>query len=300
MREHCLQLLENALSANLQACLDGDLDHLRHYYDPHALAINEEHRVFQSSKMVNLYRAGVMKAVKEIGISTLAKQLHTAFRKELMADDDVPVVSPVDQEQCDTPAMTERTDTVSPSSDLVISMPTCSPTSDCVTGEPVDTSVHATQAETGHALAGMSTATTDTKDSATNQIKYFFEAPDYKSASDDPEPKATVDYQRAVKMSSHSSKRPDSNSMISRSSSCQPNSSSTTMQRHSNSWESRDPRKRKLDAHQDQSVEKKMRLERIEINDNQFDNAKAVIKILTSITSTKYMYTVQGMMVTIK
>lgn len=59
-REHCLQLLEEALSSNHQAAGSPDGADLR------AKAVELEYGAFRNTKMVNLYKASVLKKVAEI------------------------------------------------------------------------------------------------------------------------------------------------------------------------------------------------------------------------------------------
>ncbi|XP_060620657.2 ATP-dependent DNA helicase Q5 isoform X1 [Anolis sagrei] len=61
-REHCLKMLEEALSNNQQAAgsRDGSTS------DPLSWAVEMEYEAFQSSKMANLYKATVLKKVSEI------------------------------------------------------------------------------------------------------------------------------------------------------------------------------------------------------------------------------------------
>lgn len=59
-REHCLRLLEEALSSNHQATgpTEGP--------DPQAKAVELEHETFRNAKVANLYKASVLKKVAEI------------------------------------------------------------------------------------------------------------------------------------------------------------------------------------------------------------------------------------------
>ncbi|XP_043761440.1 ATP-dependent DNA helicase Q5 isoform X1 [Cervus elaphus] len=59
-REHCLGLLEEALSSNRQAA--GSADGL----DLQAMAVELEHETFRNAKAANLYKASVLKKVAEI------------------------------------------------------------------------------------------------------------------------------------------------------------------------------------------------------------------------------------------
>uniref|UniRef100_H0VLW7 ATP-dependent DNA helicase n=1 Tax=Cavia porcellus TaxID=10141 RepID=H0VLW7_CAVPO len=64
-REHCLGLLEEALSSNHQAAVD-----LR------TRAVELEHKTFQNAKMANLYKASVLKKVAEIHKASKDGQLY--------------------------------------------------------------------------------------------------------------------------------------------------------------------------------------------------------------------------------
>ncbi|XP_059128110.1 ATP-dependent DNA helicase Q5 [Peromyscus eremicus] len=69
-REHCLQLLEEALSSNHQAA--GATDGA----DLQAKAVELEHTAFRNAKMVNLYKASVLKKVAEIHKASKDGQLY--------------------------------------------------------------------------------------------------------------------------------------------------------------------------------------------------------------------------------
>ncbi|XP_007641522.4 ATP-dependent DNA helicase Q5 isoform X2 [Cricetulus griseus] len=69
-REHCLQLLEEALSSNHQAA--GATDGA----DLQAKAVELEHGAFRNAKMVNLYKASVLKKVAEIHKASKDGQLY--------------------------------------------------------------------------------------------------------------------------------------------------------------------------------------------------------------------------------
>ncbi|XP_006176528.1 ATP-dependent DNA helicase Q5 isoform X1 [Camelus ferus] len=69
-REHCLGLLEEALSSNCQAV--GSTDGL----DFQAKAVELEHEIFQNAKVANLYKASVLKKVAEIHRASKAGQLY--------------------------------------------------------------------------------------------------------------------------------------------------------------------------------------------------------------------------------
>ncbi|XP_074080666.1 ATP-dependent DNA helicase Q5 isoform X2 [Macrotis lagotis] len=59
-REHCLKMLEEALSNNLQTVCTAERT------DQQARAVELEYEAFQSTKMANLYKANVLKKVAEI------------------------------------------------------------------------------------------------------------------------------------------------------------------------------------------------------------------------------------------
>ncbi|XP_025135297.3 ATP-dependent DNA helicase Q5 isoform X2 [Bubalus bubalis] len=69
-REHCLGLLEEALSSNRQAA--GSTDGL----DLQAKAVELEHETFRNAKVANLYKASVLKKVAEIHRASKDGQLY--------------------------------------------------------------------------------------------------------------------------------------------------------------------------------------------------------------------------------
>ncbi|XP_051015013.1 ATP-dependent DNA helicase Q5 [Acomys russatus] len=69
-REHCLRLLEDALNSNHQAA--GST----HGADLQAKAVELEHETFRNAKMVNLYKASVLKKVAEIHKASKDGQLY--------------------------------------------------------------------------------------------------------------------------------------------------------------------------------------------------------------------------------
>ncbi|XP_009896246.2 ATP-dependent DNA helicase Q5 isoform X2 [Dryobates pubescens] len=73
-REHCLKLLEEALSANQKIpAAEGKGS------DPHACAVELEYEVFRVSKMANFYKAGVLKKVGEINKASKQGELFSVF-----------------------------------------------------------------------------------------------------------------------------------------------------------------------------------------------------------------------------
>ncbi|XP_075033926.1 ATP-dependent DNA helicase Q5 isoform X2 [Mixophyes fleayi] len=72
-REHCLKMLEEALSKNVQGT-----DNL-HRTDVASSAVDLEYDVFRSSKMSNLYKAAVLKKVSEINKASKDGQLYVVF-----------------------------------------------------------------------------------------------------------------------------------------------------------------------------------------------------------------------------
>ncbi|XP_064007096.1 ATP-dependent DNA helicase Q5 isoform X2 [Pogoniulus pusillus] len=73
-REHCLKLLEEALSANQKIpAAEGKGS------DPHACAVELEYEVFRLSKMANFYKAGVLKKVGEINKASKQGELFSVF-----------------------------------------------------------------------------------------------------------------------------------------------------------------------------------------------------------------------------
>ncbi|XP_036755958.2 ATP-dependent DNA helicase Q5 isoform X1 [Manis pentadactyla] len=69
-REHCLGLLEEALSSNRQATGTTDGPALQ------AKAVELEHEMFRNAKVANLYKAGVLKKVAEIHRASRDGQLY--------------------------------------------------------------------------------------------------------------------------------------------------------------------------------------------------------------------------------
>ncbi|XP_059509832.1 ATP-dependent DNA helicase Q5 isoform X2 [Stegostoma tigrinum] len=69
-REHCLHMLEEALTKNKQEIAKPE------WTDPHSCAVQMEYEAFKISKMANLYKALVLKKVGEINKSTQNKPLH--------------------------------------------------------------------------------------------------------------------------------------------------------------------------------------------------------------------------------
>ncbi|XP_038531637.1 ATP-dependent DNA helicase Q5 isoform X4 [Canis lupus familiaris] len=69
-REHCLGLLEEALSSNCQATSTT------HGPDLQAKAVELEHEMFRNAKMANLYKASVLKKVAEIHRASKDGQLY--------------------------------------------------------------------------------------------------------------------------------------------------------------------------------------------------------------------------------
>ncbi|XP_047398952.1 ATP-dependent DNA helicase Q5 isoform X1 [Sciurus carolinensis] len=69
-REHCLGLLEEALSSNRQATGSSDGTDLQ------AQAVQLEHETFQNAKMANLYKASVLRKVAEIHRASKDGQLY--------------------------------------------------------------------------------------------------------------------------------------------------------------------------------------------------------------------------------
>ncbi|KAJ3600768.1 hypothetical protein NHX12_031743 [Muraenolepis orangiensis] len=77
-REHCLSLLQGALNDHQGAekTFNGDVD---------SLAVDMEYEVFKSSKSSNLYKAGVLKKVRELGGFTSASHVYSLKRKRVGA-----------------------------------------------------------------------------------------------------------------------------------------------------------------------------------------------------------------------
>ncbi|KFM07642.1 ATP-dependent DNA helicase Q5, partial [Aptenodytes forsteri] len=73
-REHCLKMLEEALSTNQKVPAAGEKGS-----DPHACAVKLEYEAFQTSKMANSYKATVLKKVAEINKASKQGELFSVF-----------------------------------------------------------------------------------------------------------------------------------------------------------------------------------------------------------------------------
>ncbi|KFQ50841.1 ATP-dependent DNA helicase Q5, partial [Pelecanus crispus] len=73
-REHCLKMLEEALSTNQNVPAAGGKGS-----DPHACAVELEYEAFRTSKMANSYKATVLKKVAEINKASKQGELFSAF-----------------------------------------------------------------------------------------------------------------------------------------------------------------------------------------------------------------------------
>ncbi|NXS11645.1 RECQ5 helicase, partial [Neodrepanis coruscans] len=73
-REHCLKMLEEALSNNQKNPAAGGEGS-----DPHACAVELEYEVFRTSKMANSYKATVLKKVAEINKASKQGELFSVF-----------------------------------------------------------------------------------------------------------------------------------------------------------------------------------------------------------------------------
>ncbi|KFP90290.1 ATP-dependent DNA helicase Q5, partial [Apaloderma vittatum] len=71
-REHCLKMLEEALSSNQKVPAAGGKGS-----DPHACAVELEYEAFQASKMANSYKASVLKKVAEINRASKQGELFS-------------------------------------------------------------------------------------------------------------------------------------------------------------------------------------------------------------------------------
>ncbi|XP_053309088.1 ATP-dependent DNA helicase Q5 [Spea bombifrons] len=72
-REHCLKMLEEALSKNLEMTKSESCS------DVGSLAINLEFEIFRSSKVSNVYKAGILKKVTDINKASKDGELHAVF-----------------------------------------------------------------------------------------------------------------------------------------------------------------------------------------------------------------------------
>ncbi|NWU90863.1 RECQ5 helicase, partial [Upupa epops] len=76
-REHCLKMLEEALSSNQKvSAAEGKGS------DPHTRAVELEYEAFRSSKMANSYKATVLKKVAEINKASKQGELFSVFGSE--------------------------------------------------------------------------------------------------------------------------------------------------------------------------------------------------------------------------
>ncbi|XP_015735206.1 ATP-dependent DNA helicase Q5 isoform X1 [Coturnix japonica] len=73
-REHCLKILEEALSANQEVPTAAGK-----WSDPHACAVELEYEAFRTSKMANSYKASVLKKVAEINKASKEGELFSVF-----------------------------------------------------------------------------------------------------------------------------------------------------------------------------------------------------------------------------
>ncbi|XP_065549743.1 ATP-dependent DNA helicase Q5 isoform X1 [Lathamus discolor] len=73
-REHCLKMLEEALSTNQKVPAAGGEG-----LDPHACAVELEYEAFRTSKMANSYKATVLKKVAEINKASKQGELFSGF-----------------------------------------------------------------------------------------------------------------------------------------------------------------------------------------------------------------------------
>ncbi|NXG25058.1 RECQ5 helicase, partial [Grallaria varia] len=73
-REHCLKMLEEALSNNQKNPAAGGKGS-----DPHACAVEMEYEAFRTSKMANSYKATVLKKVAEINKASKQGELFSVF-----------------------------------------------------------------------------------------------------------------------------------------------------------------------------------------------------------------------------
>jgi hypothetical protein len=76
-REYCLKLLEDAFKSNYLTYFEGVPSKLACAdYEPRCCAIDIEYDMFKVNKLLNIYRAGVMKKVAEIKKFTENKEIH--------------------------------------------------------------------------------------------------------------------------------------------------------------------------------------------------------------------------------
>ncbi|XP_064637483.1 ATP-dependent DNA helicase Q5-like isoform X2 [Lineus longissimus] len=76
-REYCLKLLEDALKSNYMTYFEGNSSKLACAdYEPRCCAIDMEYDIFKVNKLLNIYRAGIMKKVGEIKKLTENREIH--------------------------------------------------------------------------------------------------------------------------------------------------------------------------------------------------------------------------------
>ena len=89
-REHCLQLLETAFSANFVKFFRDSASRLEAAdYEPRICAIDDEYSIFQSQKLSMNYKAAIMRRVADIKKSTAAETLHPALQPKQPAGNEV-------------------------------------------------------------------------------------------------------------------------------------------------------------------------------------------------------------------
>ncbi|XP_071087337.1 ATP-dependent DNA helicase Q5-like isoform X2 [Haliotis cracherodii] len=80
IREHCFQMLETALYENYINHYENEADRISaRDYVPRCCALDLEYQTFQSNKIANVYKAGVMRVVSEIRKCTKDKKVHTSL-----------------------------------------------------------------------------------------------------------------------------------------------------------------------------------------------------------------------------
>ncbi|XP_048243709.1 ATP-dependent DNA helicase Q5-like isoform X2 [Haliotis rufescens] len=80
IREHCFQMLETALYENYINHYENESDRISaRDYVPRCCALDLEYQTFQSNKIANVYKAGVMRVVSEIRKCTKDKKVHTSL-----------------------------------------------------------------------------------------------------------------------------------------------------------------------------------------------------------------------------
>ena len=75
-----MNMIEDALRVNFTSYFDGNsLKLAASDYEPRICAIDLEHGVFKSNKLMNTYKASIVRLTSEIKKTTKEKNLHMSF-----------------------------------------------------------------------------------------------------------------------------------------------------------------------------------------------------------------------------